>query len=220
MSKTVIHIAGAHCGIVGNDGLDALASLQEQDDMHRLAGVLITVSRNQSGEIFPLYLGRNVIGSDCKSDVVLREMSVNPQHAVLLLRHIRIGSGDFQIVMSISDNESNNGTYVNEEEVTEKTSIKAYDIIRIGNAYRLLFIPLNFVDYGMCTARNFVSVPEDSRDSEPDIIRLENDKSEITVENVRIPESQTNVGEEYETTFYGRTYRNKANDFRNKTLDK
>ena len=51
-----------------------------------LIGVLYSISAGIEGELFPLYAGRNTIGSDPSCDICLRESSVSEQHGILLAR--------------------------------------------------------------------------------------------------------------------------------------
>ena len=51
-----------------------------------VVGVLFSISHGLLGEIFPLYLGRNVIGQTANCDICLKEMTVSSEHAILYIR--------------------------------------------------------------------------------------------------------------------------------------
>ena len=80
---------------------------------------------DESGVDFRLYEGRNVIGRDSDCQIVIPDMSVTGRHAILLFRN-----GKY----SITDQQSSNGTYVNDEDIElEPRYIQDGDIIRIGD---------------------------------------------------------------------------------------
>jgi hypothetical protein len=75
----------------------------------RLTGVLVTFKWKSQGELFPLYEGRNVIGSKDSCDVcITTDKTMSGEHAVLLCRAGRD---------ELHDLLSTNGTFLNEEYV-------------------------------------------------------------------------------------------------------
>ena len=76
------------------------AAMQEEQDMtatsaykrtiklqdRPIIGALFSISAGIQGELFPIYVGRNTIGSSPDCDICLRETSVSAQHAILLAR--------------------------------------------------------------------------------------------------------------------------------------
>ena len=175
-----------------------------------IAGILYSVSRDLQGEIFPVYIGRNTIGSSPESDIYLSEQTVSPEHGLLLVRKLRMKDGSKRETLSISDFGSDFGTAINGLPLEEDVEpIKAGDIIRIGNAYTFVFIPLDSEDLGLLKAANFAAIP-----------RVEN-RPPVNTEFVAYmmpppigPQQQADntvypnaVGEEDEQTFYGRTTR-------------
>jgi len=75
----------------------------------RLSGVLVTFKWRLQGELFPLYEGRNVIGSGETSDVhVTTDRMMSGEHAVILCRAGRD---------ELHDMLSTNGTFLNEKYV-------------------------------------------------------------------------------------------------------
>ena len=75
----------------------------------KLTGVLVTFKWRPQGELFPLYEGRNVIGSGEASDVhVTTDRMMSSEHAVILCRAGRD---------ELHDMLSTNGTFLNEKYV-------------------------------------------------------------------------------------------------------
>lgn len=101
-----------------------------------VVGVLFSISRGLLGEIFPLYLGRNVIGQTANCDICLREKSVSSEHAIL---YIRKEGNPAQLNMTITDYNSTYGTTVNEMDARYETlPINENDVLTIGKHYQFL----------------------------------------------------------------------------------
>ncbi|HEX7233644.1 MAG TPA: FHA domain-containing protein [Nitrosospira sp.] len=80
-----------------------------QAHQRKLTGVLVTFKWRPQGELFPLYEGRNVIGSGEASDVyVTTDRMMSSEHAVILCRAGRD---------ELHDMLSTNGTFLNEKYV-------------------------------------------------------------------------------------------------------
>jgi len=106
-----------------------------------LVGVLYSISAGIEGELFPVYVGRNTIGSDLSSDICLRESSVSAQHGILLARKQTNAQGDEYINVILSDTNSSYGTCVNGERLNfEKVTCNDGDVISIGQNYVLVQI--------------------------------------------------------------------------------
>lgn len=116
----------------GAEGNSRSLNMQERV----VVGVLFSISKDLLGEIFPIYLGRNVIGSDPSSEICLRESTVSAEHAVLFVR--RDGYPD-ECVMSLTDYGSAHGTVVNNRDCRYETlSVKENDVLTIGKHYRFI----------------------------------------------------------------------------------
>lgn len=90
----------------------------------KLVGWLVSYSIDDCGVDFKLYEGRNSIGRDPDCQIIVPDGSVTGHHAVLLYRN-----GKY----SITDQQSSNGTYVNEEDIElDPCYLKDGDMIRIG----------------------------------------------------------------------------------------
>lgn len=95
---------------------------------------LVGLSGASRGESFPVRMGRNVIGRDRRSDIVIHDDQVSSHHADLVFR-------PEEKRFILMDHNSTNGTYVNENEIEPRRDLAAKDVIRIG-AQRFLFTPL------------------------------------------------------------------------------
>lgn len=102
-----------------------------------VAGVLVSASADGMGEIFPLYVGRNRIGSSSDSDVYLPEASVSPHHAVILVRKTEeAGSAQSTIQVGLTDYDSDYGTWINGVRAGfEKEMLKGDEILQFGQGY-------------------------------------------------------------------------------------
>ncbi|MGZ5431687.1 MAG: FHA domain-containing protein [Thermoanaerobaculia bacterium] len=95
---------------------------------------LVGLSGASRGESFPVRMGRNIIGRDRSSDIVIHDDQASSHHADLVFR-------PEEKRFILMDHNSTNGTYVNETEIEPRRDLAAQDIIRIG-AQRFLFTPL------------------------------------------------------------------------------
>ncbi len=178
-----------------------------------LAGILFSVSRNSTGEIFPLYVGRNTIGSEPECDVYLPEDTVSSNHAVLLVRMLPNNEGGRTMSVSITDYDSEFGTAVNGMAVEyDSMPLSGMERIMIGNAYDLLFIPLDQNSLGLVPANSFRGLPR--RDSRTETLGSNAFYAPASDEEI-YPSA---VGEEDEQTFYGRSFRKKEDHSGNKTI--
>jgi hypothetical protein len=95
---------------------------------------LVGLNGSSRGEAYPIRMGRNVIGRDKRSDIVIHDDQASSHHADLVFR-------PEEKRFILMDHNSTNGTYVNETEIEPRRDLAAKDIIRIG-AQRFLFTPL------------------------------------------------------------------------------
>ncbi|MDE5646083.1 MAG: FHA domain-containing protein [Muribaculaceae bacterium] len=179
-----------------------------------LAGVLYTVSRDLCGELFPVYAGRNTIGSDPRSDIYLSEATVSASHAVLLVRILAGSDGERVITMSYTDYDSEFGSSVDGAECGyDSVPLRGNEIIRIGRSYRFIFLPLDHIRHGLVIEEGFMSVPrEKSGPVKPDFIPSHDTRRD---DGAVYPSA---VGEEDERAFYGRTYARKEDHSSKKTI--
>jgi hypothetical protein len=99
-----------------------------------VVGWLVGLSGAARGESFPVRMGRNVVGRDRKSDIVINDDQASAHHADLVFR-------PEEKRFILMDHNSTNGTYVNETEIEPRRDLAAKDVIRIG-AQRFIFMPL------------------------------------------------------------------------------
>lgn len=101
-----------------------------------IIGVMFSVSKGLLGEIFPIYLGRNVIGCSKSCDIRLMEKTVSEEHAVLYARSD--GYPD-ECQLTITDYGSSHGTMINQRDCRYETStVIDNDILTIGRHYKLM----------------------------------------------------------------------------------
>ena len=106
----------------------------QQAPKRYVVGWLIGLNGPTRGESFPLRIGRNVLGRDRRSDVVVPDDQASSHHADLVFR-------PEERRFILMDHNSTNGTYVNEVEIEPRRDLNTKDVIRIGS-HRFLFMPL------------------------------------------------------------------------------
>lgn len=99
-----------------------------------VVGWLVGISGSLRGESFAIRSGRNVIGREKRSDIVVSDELASTHHADLVYR-------PEERRFILMDHNSTNGTYVNDEEIEPRRDLLPHDIIRIGS-HRFLFVPL------------------------------------------------------------------------------
>lgn len=99
------------------------AAILPQSEKRKLVGWLVTFSKDEYGQDYKLYAGKNSIGSATGSDILIQDASVSAEHTTILFRE-----NDFLI----KDNFSTNGTKVNGVTVNEG-KLKEGDELKLGN---------------------------------------------------------------------------------------
>jgi hypothetical protein len=103
-------------------------------DGKKLVGFLVTYTQTPSGDFFPVYEGRNYIGRDSSTNICLpKDEQISGKHLSILYRPI-------DRKFKFKDEQSSNGTFVNEKLIDEG-ELKNFDTIRIGST-KLLFIEI------------------------------------------------------------------------------
>jgi hypothetical protein len=95
---------------------------------------LVGLNGSARGESFAVRIGRNILGRDRRSDIVVNDDQASSHHADLVFR-------PEERRFILMDHNSTNGTYVNEGEIEPRRDLAPRDVIRIG-AHRYLFMPL------------------------------------------------------------------------------
>ena len=99
-----------------------------------VVGWLVGLSGAARGESYPVRMGRNVIGRDRRSDIVINDDQASSHHADLVFR-------PEERRFILMDHNSTNGTYVNEAEIEPRRDLSGKDVVRIGS-HRFIFMPL------------------------------------------------------------------------------
>jgi len=99
-----------------------------------VVGWLVGLDGPVRGESFPLRIGRNILGRDRRSDVVVNDDQASAHHADLVFR-------PEERRFILMDHNSTNGTFVNELEIEPRRDLIGNDVVRIGS-HRFLFTPL------------------------------------------------------------------------------
>ena len=99
-----------------------------------VVGWLVGLNGAARGESYPVRMGRNVIGRDRRSDIVINDDQASSHHADLVFR-------PEERRFILMDHNSTNGTYVNEAEIEPRRDLAGKDIVRIGS-HRFIFMPL------------------------------------------------------------------------------
>ena len=99
-----------------------------------VVGWLVGLSGTSRGESYAVRVGRNILGRDRRSDIVVNDDQASSHHADLVFR-------PEERRFILMDHNSTNGTYVNEMEIEPRRDLVGKDIVRIG-AQRFLFMPL------------------------------------------------------------------------------
>jgi len=111
-----------------------VASAQMNPQKRYVVGWLVGLTGPTRGESFAVRMGRNVIGRDRRSDIIVNDDQASSHHADLVFR-------PEEKRFILMDHNSTNGTYVNEAEIEPRRDLLARDVVRIGS-HRFLFAPL------------------------------------------------------------------------------
>ncbi len=104
-----------------------------------VVGWLVGLNGTARGESYPVRIGRNILGRDRRSDVVINDDQASSHHADLVFR-------PEERRFILMDHNSTNGTYVNDAEIEPRRDLATNDVIRIGS-HRFLFMPLCKEDF-------------------------------------------------------------------------
>ncbi len=99
-----------------------------------VVGWLVGLNGSSRGESFAVRIGRNVLGRDRRSDIIVSDDQASSHHADLVFR-------PEERRFILMDHNSTNGTYVNEVEIEPRRDLIGKDVIRIGSQ-KFLFMPL------------------------------------------------------------------------------
>ena len=185
-----------------------------------LVGVMYSISAGVEGELFPVYIGRNSIGSDLSCDICLQERTVSCQHAILLARMQTNEDGDQYLHILLSDDNSDYGTYVNGNSLMgDRTVCTNGDIITIGRNYVLqlsLFDTLG----KLSVSCDFERIPSEEKQEEtwgPGYYSQSREE-----QTPAVPPDANSAGQEMNTEsvsdFYKPTKQQPSDHYNNKTI--
>lgn len=148
-----VHISGA---ISNTQTLNhtQLRSIPLQERV--IIGVLFSISKGLLGEVFPIYLGNNLLGSSSNSDICLKERTVSEEHAVLRARSEGYPGNCY---VSITDYGSSHGTAVNQKDCRYETlPLNDGDVLTIGSHYRLIVKLFDITESGLFEDSGFEEI--------------------------------------------------------------
>ena len=129
---------GGGAAVAAAPQVERTVAAQRIDTGHQqkryVVGWLVGLNGSTRGEAYPVRMGRNVIGRDRKSDIVVNDDQASSHHADLVFR-------PEERRFILMDHNSTNGTYVNEMEIEPRRDLIEKDVVRIGG-HRFLFSPL------------------------------------------------------------------------------
>lgn len=191
-----------------------------------LIGVLYSISAGIEGELFPVYVGRNTIGSDPSCDICLRESSVSAKHGMLLARKQSNEEGKEYIKVILSDTNSSYGTILNGERLNfEKVTCSDGDVITIGQNYVLVLSLFNALDK-LSISCAFDRIPEPKKQEESTVALLPSEPN-VVIGGLSMPpieDHSTNITKDPEdeaeaaVDFYRPTKRQPQDHYNNKTI--
>lgn len=127
-----------------------------------IVGFLYSISKTAIGEYWPIQIGRNTIGQNPNSDIVLTEGTVSSSHAVLVTRQVKSG-----IIAAITDSQSTNGTMINGDTIGfSAEECHNGDIITIGKNYQFVLILIDTAKIGLSVSKDFIVVENEEEDDD------------------------------------------------------
>jgi hypothetical protein len=121
-----------------SEPVDRTVAVQKLDPLatpkRYVVGWLIGLTGAARGESYPVRIGRNVLGRDRRSDIVVNDDQASSHHADLVFR-------PEERRFILMDHNSTNGTYVNDLEIEPRRDLAAKDVVRVGS-HKFLFMPL------------------------------------------------------------------------------
>ncbi len=114
--------------------IQKLAAAEDLQPARYVVGWLVGLNGTARGESYAVRMGKNVIGRDRRSDIVVNDDQASSHHADLVFR-------PEERRFILMDHNSTNGTYVNESEIEPRRDLSDRDVVRIGS-HRFLFVPL------------------------------------------------------------------------------
>lgn len=180
-----------------------------------IVGALFSISHLSTGELFPIYIGRNTIGSSEDSDICLSEETVSPNHAVLLVRAVEESDGKRTLKIYMTDYDSEFGTMVGDVALEyDKIECRDHDIISVGCNYKFLLCLFDADRYGLQVSNGFKVIVRQKA-----MAAGNDDANVMPFQRIASqPNIPSTIGEGDEFAFYGRTKETDEDHSTNKTV--
>lgn len=180
-----------------------------------IVGVLFSISRFSTGELFPVYIGRNTIGSSEESDVCLPEETISPSHAVLLVRAIENADGGHILKIYLTDYDSEYGTMIGNVALEyEKMECHDHDIISVGLSYKFLLCLFDADKYKLFVDKGFKPILRQQAEE----VKKQEPKGNVPIATAAKPKVSNTISGEDEAAFYGRSQEREGDHTTNKTV--
>lgn len=99
----------------------------------KVVALLVTYTHDPHGKVYNIYEGNTTIGKDQRNDIAITaDAAISKEHLKILYRE---AEGKFWCI----DQNSSNGTFINDSFAGDKTELANGDVIRIGDT-RLVFL--------------------------------------------------------------------------------
>ena len=153
------------------------------NDERKIVGFFVSYSRKETGEYWPLYMGKNTIGSSAEYDIQLAETSVSREHGELVVRLLEEDEKEeARLVFILSDKNSSSGTKLNGVDLFKRnfvSEVKHGDIIRFGLRYKILLLCVDSAILGLNVDPKFQALGEEEPGSFEDYSQREPDQTRV-----------------------------------------
>lgn len=132
----------------------------------KVVGFLVSYSRKETGEFWPIFMGKNRLGSDSENDVILSEASVSRNHGELVVRLLEDEKDESlnRLIFILSDSNSSSGTKVNGTDLFKSnlvSEVKHGDMLKIGRRYTMLLFCVDTSILGLKVNPDFQELQEE-----------------------------------------------------------
>lgn len=144
--------------IEDNDCDEGATQTVDDEKEAEICGFLFSVSKDETGEYWPVRMGSNLIGSSNDDNISLKQATVTANHAKLIVER-----ANGKLAMKITPKGI---VQVNGLEINGETICHDRDILTIGNAYQLLLLFADREKYGLEKAKNFEEADTSAADQD------------------------------------------------------
>lgn len=107
----------------------------EQEALDRAAG-LLAIGGGINGMVFDLYPGKITLGRNPENDIPLEQPGISRQHVSLRIEE----EADGELKVYVSDLQSKNGTFINDQKIADEILLAKGDILKVGSV-ALKYLP-------------------------------------------------------------------------------